>query len=130
MRAASTAWRLRLVLVLRAVVLALDDDAGGQVRDAHGGVGLVHVLAAGAGGAEGVDAQLGRVDVDIGHLVGLGQHRHGAGRGVDAALRLGGRHALHAVAARLELQLRVGALRRRCADHLLVAAEVGRALPR
>jgi hypothetical protein len=44
--------------VLRALVLALDDDARRQVRDAHGGVGLVDVLAAGAGGAVGVDAQV------------------------------------------------------------------------
>jgi hypothetical protein len=56
---------LRLVAVLRAVVLAFDDDAGRQVGDAHRRVGLVDVLAAGARGAEGVDAQVGRVDVDV-----------------------------------------------------------------
>jgi hypothetical protein len=50
---------LRLVAVLRAVVLAFDDDAGGQVGDAHRRIGLVDVLAAGARGAEGVDAQVG-----------------------------------------------------------------------
>src|SRR5918996_3609630 len=33
---------------LRALVLALDDDAGREVRDADGRVGLVDVLAAGA----------------------------------------------------------------------------------
>jgi hypothetical protein len=43
-------------LQLRALVLALDDDAGGKVGDADGGVGLVDVLAAGTGGAVGVDA--------------------------------------------------------------------------
>ena len=32
--------------MLRAVVLAFDDDAGRDVGDAHGGVGLVDVLAA------------------------------------------------------------------------------------
>ena len=37
--------------------------------------------------------------------VGFGQDRDGAGRGMDAALRLGLRHALHAVAAGLELEL-------------------------
>src|SRR5690348_13894770 len=37
---------LFLVLVLRARVLAFHDDAGGQVRDAHRGVGLVDMLAA------------------------------------------------------------------------------------
>ena len=55
---------LGLVLVLRAVVLALDHDAGRQVGDADGGIGLVDVLAAGAAGPVGVDAQVGRVDVD------------------------------------------------------------------
>src|SRR5882757_303779 len=38
--------RLFLVLVLRAPVLAFHDDAGWQMRDSHGGVGLVDVLAA------------------------------------------------------------------------------------
>ena len=37
---------LRLVLVLRAAVLAFDHGAGRQMGDAHGGVGLVDVLAA------------------------------------------------------------------------------------
>jgi hypothetical protein len=43
------------------------------------------------------------VDVDV-DVLDLGQDRDGAGRGVDAALRLGVRHALHAVHARFELQ--------------------------
>ena len=50
--------RRRLVLGLGALVLALDDDSGRQVGDAHGGIGLVDVLAAGAGGAVGVDPQI------------------------------------------------------------------------
>src|SRR5688572_31952037 len=41
--------RLLAVLVLGARVLAFDHDAGGQVRDADRGVGLVDVLAAGDG---------------------------------------------------------------------------------
>ena len=57
-------------------------------------IGLVDVLAAGAAGAEGVDAQVGRVQRDGPGLVGLGHHGHGAGTGVDASLRFGGRHAL------------------------------------
>ena len=51
---------------LRALVLALDDDAGREVRDPDGGVGLVHVLAAGAARAVGVDAQVALVDLDVG----------------------------------------------------------------
>ena len=60
--------------------------------------------------------------------VGLGQDRDGAGRGVDAALRLGLRHALHAMAAGFELELRVRALPGDARDHLLVAAQLRGAL--
>ena len=77
---------------------------------AHGRIRFVDVLAAGAAGAEGVDAQVGRVQRDSGGRVGLGHHGHGAGAGVDAPLGFGGiRHALHAVAARFKAQRR-----RRC----------------
>src|SRR2546426_9212432 len=43
---------------LRALVLALDDDARRQVRDADGRVGGVDPLAAGTGGAEDVHPDL------------------------------------------------------------------------
>jgi hypothetical protein len=45
--------------VLAAAVLALHHDAGGDVRQAHGRIGLVDVLAARAAGAEGVGAHVG-----------------------------------------------------------------------
>ena len=57
--------RLRAVLVLRALVLAGDDDAGRDVRDADGGVGDVDVLAAGAARSVRVDAQILLVDLDL-----------------------------------------------------------------
>ena len=38
-------------------------------------------------------------------LLGLGQHGHGGGRGVDAPGRLGHRHPLHPVHARLVLEM-------------------------
>ena len=62
--------------------------------------------------------------------IGIGFRHHGdrAGRRVDASLRLGLGHALHAMAARLELELRVRALARDAQDHFLVAAELGRRL--
>src|SRR5690554_5594442 len=53
------------VAVLRAVVLALHDDTGGNVGNAYGRVGLVDVLTAGAAGPVGVDAQIGGVDLDL-----------------------------------------------------------------
>ena len=75
----------------------------GHVGDAHGGVGGVDALPARPGRAEDVDAQVVGVDLDL-DLLGLGQHEHAGRRGVDAALRLGGRHPLHAVHAALVLQ--------------------------
>src|ERR1039458_3432068 len=48
---------LRLVIVLRAPILALHHDAGGQMRHAHGGIGLVDVLPAGTGSAESIYAR-------------------------------------------------------------------------
>ena len=71
--------------------------------DADGGVGGVDALAARAAGAEDVDAQVVRVDLDL-DVLGLGQHEDAGGGGVDAALRLGDGHALHAVDAALVLQ--------------------------
>ena len=50
---------------LRALVLALDDDARGPVGDPHGRVGLVDVLAARAAGAVGVDLEVLVVDLDV-----------------------------------------------------------------
>lgn len=110
------------VLVLRALFLALDHDTGGQVGDPDRRVGLVDVLAAGTGCAIGIHPQVGRVDLDSRLLVRLGQYRHGARGGVDTALGFGLRHALHAVRARLELELAVHALAFDAGDDFLVAA--------
>src|SRR5678815_158697 len=73
------------VAVLRAVVLALDDDAGRDVRQPHRRVGLVDVLAARARGAEGVGAHVGRVDVDLDRVVDLRIDEDAGERGVPAA---------------------------------------------
>ena len=54
--------------------------------------------------------QVVRVDLDLFGLVDLGEDQHAGGRGVDAALRLGRRHALHAVHAALVLEVRPHAL--------------------
>src|SRR5258708_14607502 len=51
----------RAVAVLRAIILALYHDARGQMSDAHRRVGLVDVLAARAGCAVRVDAQIGGI---------------------------------------------------------------------
>ena len=72
-RAAQDLHRRLAVLVLRALVLALCLDAGRDVSDAHGRVGLVDVLAAGALGTESVDLQLVLRDLaDLGVVLDLG----------------------------------------------------------
>ncbi len=50
------------------------------------------------GSAVNVDAQIGRIDLDI-DILGFGEDRHGAGRGVNPPLRLGLRDPLHPVGA-------------------------------
>ena len=87
---------------------------------------LFDVLAAGARRAVGVDLEVRRVDRDVGDRIGLRHHRDRAGRGVDAALRLRLRHALHAMAARLELELRVDVVAGDARDRLAVAAQFRR----
>src|SRR4029077_20165723 len=94
--------RARAILVLAAFVLALDDDTARQMRDADRGVGLVDVLAAGAGSAECIDFEVRRIQVDILDLIHLGQDRNRRSRRVDAALRFGFRYALHAMRAGFE----------------------------
>src|SRR5205085_7635469 len=58
-----------LVRRLAALVLDRDDDVRRQMGDPDGGVRLVHVLAAGAGRAERVDAQVALVELDSRRLV-------------------------------------------------------------
>src|SRR6266550_1449693 len=119
--------RLRFVLELAALVLARDDLACRQMRDAHCRVGGVHALTAVTAGAIEVDLQILLVDHEVG-LLGFRQDGDCRGRRVDPALRLGRGHALHAVHARLELELRVRAPAGDLEDDLLEAALVGLAL--
>src|SRR5690606_22269800 len=65
-----------LVLVLRAVVLALHDYTGRLVSDPDGRLRLVHVLAAGAARAVDVDAQIARIDLDIDIVLDLGRDEY------------------------------------------------------
>ena len=96
--------RFGFVLMLRALFLHKDDHAGRQMGDADGGFGLVDVLAAGALGPHGVDLEIVVFDQDI-DVFHLGQHRDRRRGSVDAAGRLGIRHALHPVHAGFEFEL-------------------------
>ncbi len=76
------------------------------------------------GRAIDVDAQVGLVDLHV-HLLRLRQHRDGHGGGVDAALVLGRRHALHAMHAALVFQPREHAAAGDLGDAFAEPAELG-----
>ena len=62
------------ILGLAALVLAGDDDPGRNVRKANGRARLVHMLAARAGGAIGIHANVVVLQVDLGVRIDLRQH--------------------------------------------------------
>ena len=96
--------------MLRTLVLALHDDAAGEMRDAHGGIGHVDVLAAGAAGAEGIDAQVLVLDIDLDFVVHLREDEDAGEGGVAARVGVEGRDADQAVDADFGLQQAVGVL--------------------
>src|SRR5258708_5327903 len=75
---------------LAALVLAGDDDAGGQVGDAHRGVGHVHMLAPRPARAVGVDADVLLLNLDLDVLVDLRPDEDGGEGGVAAGPRIEG----------------------------------------
>src|ERR1700676_504533 len=101
---AKDAHGLGAVFDLRFFVLLRDDEPRRQVGDAHGGIRGVDRLAAGAGRAESVDAQILGFDFDI-DFVGFGEDGDGGGGSVDASLGFGGGDALDAVDAAFIFQL-------------------------
>ncbi len=96
------------VLVLRALALALHDDAAWAVGDAHRAVGLVDVLAAGARGAIGVDAQILVVDLDLDLVVDDRIDPDRGEAGVAAVVRIERRDAHQAMHAALGLEPAIG----------------------
>src|SRR5487761_674519 len=61
--------RYGTVFMLRALVLALNDDVGRQMHDAHGRIGHIYMLSAAATGAEGINPQIILADVDFDAVV-------------------------------------------------------------
>jgi len=104
--------------VLGLLVLDRHDEAGRQVRDADRTVRGVDRLPTGPARAEGVDTDLGVLDLDF-DVFGFGQHGHGAGRRMDPALRFGRRHALHSMDTGFVAQATVGAVALQREDGLL-----------
>ncbi len=71
------------IAALAALGLAGHDDAGGHVGDADGGFDLVDVLAALAACAEGVELEVGFVDLDR-RVFDFGDDIHTRERGMAA----------------------------------------------
>ena len=83
-----------------------DDEAGGKVGDADGGIGGVDALTAMTAGAVDVDAEVFLFDFEV--LFGsFGKDGDGGSAGVDATLRLGNWDALDAVNTAFEFELTV-----------------------
>ena len=114
--------------MLRTIVLAFHHQAGRQVRNTYRRVRLVDVLTSGARGAEGVDADFGGVDGDVGNRISLGKHRDGTRRSVNAPLGFGLGHALHTMSTGLELELGIHVLSGDAGDHFLVTSHVAQTL--
>jgi hypothetical protein len=74
--------------VLRALVLALDDDVRRKVGDADGGVRGVDVLAALAARAVGVNAEVFGLDVDLDGVVDFRRDEDGGEGGVASLGRV------------------------------------------
>ena len=90
--------RALLVLDLRTLLLALDHQAGGDMREAHRRVGGVHSLSSGARRAEEVEPDVVPAQVHV-EFAGLGEHGDRCRRSLDTSLGLGLGHSLDAVHA-------------------------------
>src|SRR6185369_7859905 len=118
--------RASLVLLLRALVGATDDQAGRLVNDLHGGIGGVDSLPARTGGPAAGDVEVFGLDFDV-DLLGLGQDGDGAGAGVDTALGFGGGHALDAMDAAFVFEPFVDFRAGDFKDDFFIPAQVGSA---
>ena len=94
--------------MLRSLVLARDDDAGREMREADGRIGDVDVLAAGAARSVGVDAQVLVLDLDLDVLGQLRPDEDRRERRVAARRLIEGRDAHQPVHAGLGEQQPVG----------------------
>src|SRR5437016_11739519 len=106
---AQYAHRFLTVLNLRFFVLATHDRISWDMCDAHGGVGRIDGLAAGAGRAESVNAQIFWINLDV-HIFRFRQHSNRNCRSVHSSLLFRLRHPLHAMHSAFVFQPRVNTL--------------------
>ena len=114
--------------MLRALILTLDNDPSGQVRQPHRRIRCINVLSARARGAKRIDSQILFANLDTVYLLDLGQHSNRAGRGVNAALRLCFGDPLHAMRSGLEFQVAVDILSHNTGDQFFVSTVLSGAL--
>ena len=115
--------RLRFVLYLGLLRLAVNHDSRGIMGQAHRGIRSVDTLSAVAGRPHYINPYILILNHDINIVVHLGHHCHTDGGCVDAPARLCLRHALYPMHAALILQNRVRALPRHHKGHALHAAD-------
>src|SRR5438093_222991 len=96
-----------LVLELRALVLTRDDDAGWQMGDPDGRLGLVDVLPARSGRAICVDPEVLRPHFDLGLALDLRRRIHQGERGLTPLLEVERRDPHEPMRASLGLQVAV-----------------------
>ena len=101
----------------------LGDDARRNMGDPHSRIGFVDVLAAGSGGAIGINPDVLCADLDLDVLWGR-QNSHCGGRCVDAALGFGCWHALDTVHAAFPFHPAKRAIPFNIDDQLLIAADI------
>ena len=109
-----------------AAILATDDSAGWNVHDLYRGIGCVDALAAWSASAANFDAKVLGLQFEI-DLLGFWKHGHRCGGSVNATLRFGGGHALHAMDATLVAQLPKNGFARDFENRFLETAKLGRA---
>lgn len=101
---------LLLVAKLAAFVLAGYDHSGGNVRDAHGGFHLVHILAALAAGTVGVHLQILVQNLNTDGIGNLRRSVQGGKGSMPLTGGIKGRNAHQAVDAAFILQITVSIL--------------------
>ena len=95
---------------MAALGLATDDDPTGLVADAHSGFDLIHVLAAFASAAKGVDLQISRVDLERGGIGNLGDNIDAGKRSVTPFVCIEGRNAHEPMHSSLGLKMSISVL--------------------
>ena len=100
---------LGLILQLGLFRLAVNDDTGRIVGQAHRGVRRVDALSAVAGGTHDIYAHIFIRNIDLNIFIHFRDHCDGAGRCMDPSSRLRHGYTLNAVYAALVFQSRISA---------------------